>query len=125
MQYIQTSSKSAQDVVKAIETTASNHKFGVLNVRNMKETLEAKGFDLKEECFILDVCNPAVAHAFLSEDLSLSSILPCKITVYTQNGQTTIAMNSLAQLVDDINPDFIELAQDTQETLHTIIDEAK
>lgn len=125
MQYMQTSSKSVQDVVKAIETIAPNHKFGVLSVRDMKATLASKGFEFKQECMILDVCNPSVALTFLSEDMSLSSILPCKISVYSENGETTILMNSLAQLVDDINPDFLELAQDTQDTLLQIIEEAK
>jgi hypothetical protein len=36
-----------------------------------------------------------------------------------------IAMNSLVQLVDDINPDLIELAQETQQQLLQIIDEVK
>lgn len=125
MQYMQTSSKSVQEVVKAIETIAPNHKFGVLSVRDMKATLASKGFEFKQECMILDVCNPSVALTFLSEDMSLSSILPCKISVYSENGETTILMNSLAQLVDDINPDLLELAQDTQDTLLQIIEEAK
>lgn len=125
MQYMQTSSKSVQEVVKTIETIAPNHKFGVLSVRDMKATLASKGFEFKQECMILDVCNPSVALRFLSEDMSLSSILPCKISVYSENGETTILMNSLAQLVDDINPDFLELAQDTQDTLLQIIEEAK
>ena len=51
--------------------------------------------------------------------------MPCKISVYRQNGQTLIAMNSLVQLVDDINPDLIDLAQKAQEQLLRIIDEAK
>ncbi|MDX9797115.1 MAG: DUF302 domain-containing protein, partial [Arcobacteraceae bacterium] len=77
-----------------------------------------------EECQILDVCNPSVAFTFLSEDMSLASVLPCKISVYTQENETIISMSSLPQLVDDINPDFLELAQETQETLLQIIDEA-
>ena len=36
-----------------------------------------------------------------------------------------IAMNSLVQLVDDINPDLIEIAQEAQEQLLEIIDEIK
>lgn len=124
MQYMQTSSKSVQEVVKAIETIAPNHKFGVLSVRDMKATLASKGFDLKQECMILDVCNASVAFSFLTEDMTLSSILPCKISVYSENGETTVLMNSLAQLVDDINPDVLELAQDTQDTLLAIIEEA-
>ena len=57
--------------------------------------------------------------------MSLSIIMPCKIAVYTQDGDTIIAMNSLVQLVDDINPDLIELAQEVQEQLLEIIDEVK
>jgi len=124
MQYIQASSKSVQEVVEAIQAIAPTHKFGVLNVRDMKGTLESKGFDLKEECQILDVCNPKVAFTFLSEDMSLATVLPCKICVYKQEGETIVSMNSLPQLVDDINPDFLELAQETQETLLKIVEEA-
>lgn len=51
--------------------------------------------------------------------------MPCKIAVYTKDGETNIALNSVVQLVDDINPDLIELAQTTQEDLLKIIDEAK
>ena len=36
-----------------------------------------------------------------------------------------IAMNSLVQLVDDINQDMIEVAQTVQEQLLKIIDEVK
>ena len=57
--------------------------------------------------------------------MSLSIIMPCKISVYSENGETIVAMNSLVQLVDDINPDLIELAQKTQEGLLKIIEEAK
>lgn len=124
MQYIQNSSKSAKEVVSAIQNIASNYKFGVLNVRDMKETLGAKGFELDKECYIIDICNPAVAFAFLSEDMLLSSVLPCKISVCSQDKETIVVMNSLTQLVDDINPDCLELAQETQHTLQTIINEA-
>lgn len=124
MQYIQTTKKSVQETVSAIEKIAPNYKFGVLNIRNMKETLVSKGFELKEECYIIDICNPSIAFTFLSEDMLLSSVLPCKISVYSQEGETTIVMNSLTQMVDDINPDCIEVAQEAQAALQAIIDEA-
>ena len=73
----------------------------------------------------MDICNPIIAEKFLSEDMSLSIIMPCKISVYSENGETIVAMNSLVQLVDDINPDLIELAQEVQEQLLEIIDEVK
>lgn len=125
MIYIEKSSKNVQEIVDEIKNIASNYKFGVLHVHNVKETLNSKGIDFKNECQILDVCNPNIANQFLNEDMSLASIMPCKISVYTENGQTVIAMNSLVQLVDDINPDLIELAQEAQASLFEIIDKVK
>ena len=125
MHYIEESKKSVQEIVESIQNIVSNYGFGVLHIHNVKNTLNSKGIDFDNECQILDVCNPNVAKEFLSQDMSLSVIMPCKISVYTDNGLTNIAMNSLTQLVDDINPDFIKLAQETQETLLEIIDEVK
>ena len=124
MQYIEISDKSVQEVVEKIKEIAPNYKFGVLHVHNIKETLKSKGKDLSEDCQVLDICNPNVAETFLNEDITLSCIMPCKIAVYTKDGETNIALNSVVQLVDDINPDLIELAQTTQEDLLKIIDEA-
>jgi len=124
MQYIKKSTKSVTEVVENIKTIAPNHKFGVLSTRNMQETLANKGFDLQEECIVMDICNPKVAHTFLSEDLLLSSILPCTVSVFSKDGQTTVVANLLTELVPNINPDFMDLATTTQVTLETIINEA-
>ena len=125
MQYMEVSNKSVQEVVDCLKEVCAKYKFGVQHIHNVNETLKSKGIDLGNECQIVDICNPIVAQKFLSEDMSLSIIMPCKISVYSQDGETMIAMNSLVQLVDDINPDLIDLAQETQETLLEIIDEVK
>lgn len=124
MVYIEKSEKSVQEVVDKIQEIVSDYKFGVLHIHNVKETLNSKGIDFKNECQILDICNPKIAEEFLSEDMSLSSIMPCKISVYKDDKETTIATNSLVQLVDDINPDMIDIAQGAQETILKIIKEA-
>ena len=117
--------KSVQEVIDSLKEVTAKYKYGIQHIHNVKETLKSKGIDLGNECQIVDICNPIVAQKFLTEDMSLSIIMPCKISVYTQDGETMIAMNSLVQLVDDINPDLIELAQETQEVLLEIIDEIK
>ncbi len=125
MQYIEQSEKSVQEVVDCIQEVVSKYKFGVQHIHNVKEKLQSKGVNLPNECQIVDICNPNIALDFLSQDMSMSIIMPCKIAVYKDNKQTIIAMNSLTQLVDDINPDLIEIAQDTQKILHQIIDDVK
>ncbi len=125
MQYMEVTNKSVQEVIDSLKEVTAKYKYGIQHIHNVKETLNSKGIDLGNECQIVDICNPIVAQKFLSEDMSLSIIMPCKISVYTQDGDTMIAMNSLVQLVDDINPDLIELAQEVQEQLLEIIDEVK
>jgi uncharacterized protein (DUF302 family) len=125
MQYMEVSNKSVQEVVDCLKEVSSKYKYGIQHIHNVTETLKSKGINLGNECQIVDICNPIIAQKFLSEDMSLSIIMPCKISVYSQDGETMIAMNSLVQLVDDINPDLIDLAQETQETLLEIIDEVK
>ena len=125
MQYIEITNKTIQEVVDTLKEVAPKYKFGVQHVHTIKETLKSKGVNLKEDCQVVDICNPHVANDFLSVDMSISSIMPCKIAVYTQDGETFIAMNSLVQLVDDLNPDLIEIAQNAQEELLKIIDEVK
>ena len=123
MVYIEKSGKSVQEVVDKIQEIISTYKFGVQHIHNIKQTLNSKGIDFKNECQVLDICNPKVAENFLSNDMSLSSIMPCKISVYEEDGETTVAMNSLVQLVDDINPDMTDIAQETQKTILEIIKE--
>ena len=125
MHYLEESKKSVQEVVDTIQKVASTYGFGVLHIHNVQNTLNSKGIDFEKECQILDVCKPSVAKEFLTQDMSLSVIMPCKISVYTDNGTTNIAMNSLTQLVDDINPDLLDLSQVTQEELLQIINEVK
>ena len=125
MQYMEVTNKSVEEVIDSLKEVTAKYKYGIQHIHNVKETLKSKGIDLENECQIVDICNPIVAQKFLSEDMSLSIIMPCKISVYTQDGETMIAMNSLVQLVDDINPDLIELAQEVQEQLLEIIDEVK
>ncbi|QKF66721.1 DUF302 domain-containing protein [Arcobacter venerupis] len=125
MQYMEMTTKSVQEVIDSLKEISPKYKFGIQHIHNITETLKSKGIELENECQIVDICNPIIAEKFLSEDMSLSIVMPCKISVYTQDGETIIAMNSLVQLVDDINPDLIEIAQEVQEQLLEIIDEIK
>ena len=125
MHYTEPSNKSVQEVVDSINEIISDYKFGVLHIHNVKETLKSKGVEFNEECQILDICNPNHAKNFLEENMALSVVMPCKITVYSKDSQTFISMNSLVQLVDDIHPEYVEVAQDIQETLLELIEKVK
>ena len=116
--------KSVDEFIEDIQKVLPKYEFGLQHIHNPPEKMRAKGIDFTTECKILDICSPKIANQFLSQDLSLSCIMPCKISVYDDNGQTTIALNSLVQLIDDLNPDLIDIAQVAQETMINIINDA-
>ncbi len=116
--------KSVDEVIKSIQEILPNYSFGLQHIHNPPEKMREKGIEFDKECKILDICSPKIAYEFLSQDMSLSCIMPCKIAVYNDNGQTTIALNSLVQMVDDLNPDLIDIAQDAQESIINIIKDA-
>lgn len=125
MIYIEKSTKSVETLVKTFEEKISDFKFGILHIHNVNETLNSKGVEFNKQCQILDICNPNHAKEFLSNDMTMSVVMPCRITVYEDKGESFIAMNSLVQLIDDINPDLIEKAQEIQDTLLELIDNVK
>ena len=86
-----TSSKSLEDLDQDLRKAVQRHKFGVLNMLDLKQTLGNKGMVLERECRVYDICNPHSASTALNTDMSVSVVLPCCVSVY-QDGQTlTIA----------------------------------
>ena len=86
-----TSSKSLDELDQDFRKALQRHKFGVLNVLDLKQTLGNKGIVLERERRVYDICNPQAASTVLNTDMSVSVVLPCRVSVY-QDGQTlTIA----------------------------------
>ena len=85
------SSKSLHDIDRSLREAAQRHKFGVLNVLDLKQTLSTKGIEIGQECRVYDVCNPQAASKALTQDLITSAILPCRISVFSQDGKTVLA----------------------------------
>ena len=92
MRYVQETAKSPAQAVSDLTEAVKKHGFGVLHTYNLKETLASKGFDLPEACHILEICNPQEAINVLSEDMGMNIALPCRVSIYTESGQTKIAM---------------------------------
>jgi uncharacterized protein (DUF302 family) len=75
----------------AIREAAGRHKFGVLSVINLKEKMREKGIDFGGECSVYEVCNPQQAKRALEANGAVSTALPCRISVYGNEGAYKIA----------------------------------
>ena len=56
-----TSSKSLDDLDQDLRKAVQRHKFGVLNMLDLKQTLSNKGIVLERGCRVYDICNPQAA----------------------------------------------------------------
>lgn len=83
--------KSLSEVSAALHAAAQAHQFGVMHVHNLKETMAKKGVEFSRECLVFEVCQPHQAKKVLEGDMSVSTALPCRISVYEREGQTILA----------------------------------
>ena len=125
MIYSVQSKKSLEQVDESLRAAAQNHKFGVLNVLDMKHTLANKGFDLGHECRVYDVCNPRAAMTALGYDMKASTVLPCRISVFSHEDGLTLATVHPADLMRATGIAGVEpLAVEVENEIKAIMEEA-
>jgi uncharacterized protein (DUF302 family) len=125
--YIVDSSKSFEQASTDLDTAVKQHGFGVLHVHDIGNTLRSKGQNFSENCRVFEVCNPAQAAKVLASDMQMNMALPCRISVYTEQGKTKIGMirpkDMLAMLSN--HPALAQVAQEVEDKTIQMIDEAK
>jgi uncharacterized protein (DUF302 family) len=125
--YVLKTEKSADQVLIDLQAAAKRNKFGVLNIHDLKSTLEGKGFPIESAVYVLDVCNPEKAQRVLTEDIGMSVGLPCRIAIYEEDGGTRIAMIRPTQVMVGVsNSEALETtAGEVEDILIKIMDEAR
>ncbi len=127
MKYIVSSSKTVDQAVSDLEDSVKRHSFGVLHSYDLKQTLHGKGIELKNECRILEICNPNKAKSVLDSDMSMNMALPCRVSVYSEDGETKIGMilpKAMLSAMSD-SARLMEVAEEVEETMLKMIEEAK
>lgn len=92
MTYIRDTSAHVDTVHQALAQAAKAEGFGVLHVYDLRQVLTSKGFPQANECRGLEICNPAQANAVLDMDMALNMMLPCRVSVWEQDGRTRVGM---------------------------------
>ena len=99
MIHIQNSDKDIHLLVQDLTAAVERHKFGVLHIHDLQTTMRNKGIDFPETCTILEICNPRFADTVLGQDMRISLALPCRITVFTENGRTKVGTLLPSELI--------------------------
>ena len=91
MLYQIASAKMLDEIERGLQDAAARHRFGVIAIHDLRDTLKKKGVDLEMECRIYEVCNPQQAKKVLDVNGAISTALPCRISVYGSPGHYTLA----------------------------------
>lgn len=127
MYYIVPSNKTFNQASTDLEAAVLRHGFGVLHVHDLGATLRSKGLAFEEECKVFEVCNPAQAAKVLSVDMRLNMALPCRISVFTEEGSTRIGLIRPVPMLTVLSQDaaLLQVAEEVEEKLLQMVDEAK
>ena len=117
--------KTVSEAAAALQLAVQANQFGVMHVHNLKETMAKKGVEFARECLIFEVCQPQQAKKVLDEDMSVSTALPCRISIYEEGGKTILATLKPTTLLALFNTPQLEgVAQEVEETIVKIMKEA-
>ena len=117
--------KSMEEIEKGLEESAARHKFGIITVHNLKETMAKKGVDFAGECMIYEVCNPHQAKKVLEENGAVSTALPCRISVYKSGGEYRIATMLPSAMMQMFNsPGLAPIAEEVETVIKAMMEEA-
>ena len=127
MYYIVETSKTFTQAATDLEAAVLRHDFGVLHVHDLGTTLRSKGIAFGEQCKIFEVCNPGQAAKVLATDMRLNMALPCRISVYTEQGKTKIGLIKPVPMLSALSQDagLAQIAKVVEEKTIQMVDEAK
>ena len=117
--------KTVSEAAVALQAAVQANHFGVMQVHNLKETMAKKGVEFARECLIFEVCQPQQAKKVLEQNMSVSTALPCRISIYEEDGKTILATLKPTTLLAMFKAPQLEgVAQEVEDTIVKIMKEA-
>lgn len=119
------SSKSVEEACAALEKAVAEHRFGILHVHNVRETLSKKGVPFDRDVRIFDVCNPQRAKQVLENNPLMAAALPCAISVFSEGGKTKFAFIRPTVILGLFGPAGpTSVAEEVERTVRDIVEAA-
>jgi len=89
------------------------------------ETMAKKGVEFAQNCLINEVCQPQQAKKVLDQDMSISTALPSRISIYEEGGgKSMLASLKPTTLLAMFNASHrAEVALEVEDTIVTIMTE--
>jgi uncharacterized protein (DUF302 family) len=119
------SDKPLDEIERGLHESAARHQFGIIAVHDLEGMLKNKGVDLGMECRIYEVCNPHQAKVVLESEGAISTALPCRISVFGENGHYTLATLRPTELMKGFTrPEVEPVAEAVEKVLIEMMQDA-
>jgi uncharacterized protein (DUF302 family) len=84
-----------------------------------------KGVPFDRDCFIFEICNPLQAKKVLEAKMEISTALPCRVSVYEDDGRVKIATIKPTEMLGLYQaPELDAVACEVERTIAAIMREA-
>jgi uncharacterized protein (DUF302 family) len=114
------------NTVKAeLAAKAKEVNFNLLSTYDFKHFFRNKGYPIKKDITVFELCNPAGAQQVLEYLSEISIYLPCRTSVYENNGITylsTIGMQDIVQTFEvdeDLQSHMTILFENLKQIMHS------
>jgi len=94
-----------QTVKDSLADSAKEFGFGVLGSYDFKQILETKGFPIEKNITVYELCNPKGAQKVLDINPEISVYLPCRLSVYEEDGQTVLSTIDPDHMITSLDVD--------------------
>ncbi len=105
MIYKITTKTNIETVKEELEAKAKELGFGILKSYAFQDILEGKGFPIEKDITVYELCNPAGAQKVLSQIVEISVYLPCRLSIYEENGETVLATIGFENILESVEVD--------------------
>ena len=92
-------------VKKQLEEKAKILGFGILGSYEFKKILKSKGFEIQRDITVYELCNPSAASDALDSLPEISVYLPCRLSIYEEDGVTTLATIGIEDMLNAVHVD--------------------
>jgi uncharacterized protein (DUF302 family) len=125
MLYVKESNQTVERTLEKLQKAAAANQLGILMVHDLKEKMTAKGVDFKPQCRIVELCNPKQAKKVLEDNMSISTALPCRISLYEQADKVKVATIKPTALLGLFGISGLEsVAKEIEDAIIRVVDSA-
>ena len=105
MIYSQKTNSTILSIKGQIASKAKEQGFGILKEYSFKSLLKEKGFPIERDITVFELCDPASAQVALNTHPEISVYLPCRLSLYEDNGKTVLSTIGIEDMLSAVEVD--------------------